>query len=653
MSSLPRTREVGARTYHDFLDEQLEKAVAAVKLGMSFRQASEKYGVSKSTIQRHLVGKNCGKFGRPYVFLQDDENILTECIKISADWGFPLTMFEVRLIVKGFLDKRGVKEKRFQNNMPGKSWAYGFLKRHKDSLSQRLCQNINRSRASVTPEVIENYFSELEISLKDVIPEVILNYDETNITDDPGRNKIIARRGSRHPEKIIDHSRASISVMFTGSASGHLLPPYVVYRAQNLYTSWTENGPVGTRYNKSKNSWFNMSIFEDYFTSLVLPYFKKFDQNLPKVMIGDNLASHISVPVIEECKRHNIRFVLLPPNSTHLCQPLDVAFFRPLKIKWSETLRDWKSTNRGTIPKDHFPRLLKKCIDGLNENKATEKNLKAGFRGTGIYPLNKDEVLKRMPTKGKPESTTGTSSASDSPNLWREVFTDFLEESRAKQTQPTRKRKRKVDITPGKSVESSDISPLLQQESGEASSLMQTTSQAIKNSVSSSAAMRKRVRVCDTGTNNLSSSEESDEAISLHDSSSGLEEFSSDTDDVSSSLTITKQDNTVTDIPVLEEVASGNACNVSVGSFAVVKFECATNSAKKSSTVKFIGQVISHTESLDQITFKFMRKSMKCQNVFVFPVVDDIAEVNLSQVIEILKPLAVRRGRYTFAYELN
>lgn len=115
--------------------------------------------------------------------------------------------------------------------------------------------------------------------------------------------------------------------MFSGSASGTLLPPYVTYNATHLYDSWTENGPVGTVYNRSKSGWFTLEIFEDRFQKVVLPYFKKFDSDAKKVLIGDNyLSSHISPHIIEECNKNNIKFVLLPTNSTHYTQPLDVAF---------------------------------------------------------------------------------------------------------------------------------------------------------------------------------------------------------------------------------------------------------------------------------------------------------------------------------------
>jgi hypothetical protein len=76
-----------------------------------------------------------------------------------------------------------------------------------------------------------------------------------------------------------------------------------------------------------------------------------------KVIIGDNLAAHLSPYVTELCAAHNIRFLFLPENSTHLLQPLDVGVFGPMKRYWRELLRGWKedcarkNLNFATLPK--------------------------------------------------------------------------------------------------------------------------------------------------------------------------------------------------------------------------------------------------------------------------------------------------------------
>ncbi|CAG5041989.1 unnamed protein product [Parnassius apollo] len=67
---------------------------------------------------------------------------------------------------------------------------------------------------------------------------------------------------------------------------------------------WLEGGPTGTRYNCSKSSWFDTSSFEDYFNTIVVDWARQ--SSGPKVVIGDNLSSHINIEVVELCQKHNI-----------------------------------------------------------------------------------------------------------------------------------------------------------------------------------------------------------------------------------------------------------------------------------------------------------------------------------------------------------
>jgi len=76
-----------------------------------------------------------------------------------------------------------------------------------------------------------------------------MNYDETNLTDDPGCERVVVRRGTKHPERVIDSSKTSISVMFACCADGTVLPPYTVYKAAHLYPTWVEGEVEGAAYN--------------------------------------------------------------------------------------------------------------------------------------------------------------------------------------------------------------------------------------------------------------------------------------------------------------------------------------------------------------------------------------------------------------------
>ncbi|XKL69386.1 hypothetical protein PGB90_007155 [Kerria lacca] len=140
--------------------------------------------------------------------------------------------------------------------------------------------------------------------------------------------------------------------MFSVSVAGDLLPPYVCYKAENLYDAWMENGPVGARYNQAKSGWFTSEIFCDCVMTIASPYFRRLDG--PKILIEDNLCSHISFATIKKCLDEGINFIFFPPNSTHLCQPLDVSVFKALKSNWSTVISEWKHKNKGVIPKYFF-----------------------------------------------------------------------------------------------------------------------------------------------------------------------------------------------------------------------------------------------------------------------------------------------------------
>jgi len=79
----------------------------------------------------------------------------------------------------------------------------------------------------VNPENIKNYLKTLETTLKDIPPCNIINYDVTNLSDDPGRKKCIFQRGSKYPERAMQSNKSATSLMFVGSATGELLPTYV------------------------------------------------------------------------------------------------------------------------------------------------------------------------------------------------------------------------------------------------------------------------------------------------------------------------------------------------------------------------------------------------------------------------------------------
>ena len=302
----------------------------------------------------------------------------------------------------------------------------------------------------MSSEDILSYFSNLKNHVEGVPAQNIFNYDETNLTDDPGIKSCVFKRGTKYPERVRDNSKSSISIMYAGSAAGAMLPSYVVYKAENLWSTWMEGGPRGTRYNRTRSDWFDVTCFTDWFEILFLPCIKGVPGR--KVLIGDNLSSHFTKRVLQLAKDKEVDFCCLPPNSTHLLQPLDVAFFAPLKKAWRKILDSWKSSNSSsctTLSKIAFPGLLKQLHEQLFAGGHSE-NLESGFKACGIYPFDPKQVLKKLPDYecGSEEVSKNVSDA----------MLDVLKSMRGVDKITERRRKRrKVTVTPGKGVTPEDM----------------------------------------------------------------------------------------------------------------------------------------------------------------------------------------------------
>ena len=68
---------------------------------------------------------------------------------------------------------------------PGPDLIKSFLRRHPE-LTNKFVLNIKISPANVNEEILKEYIQHLTKTIQNVPPGNIYNYDETNLTDDPG-----------------------------------------------------------------------------------------------------------------------------------------------------------------------------------------------------------------------------------------------------------------------------------------------------------------------------------------------------------------------------------------------------------------------------------------------------------------------------------
>lgn len=158
--------------FMNYTEENVEKALSDIRTKQkSLLQAAEYYGIPKSTLHDKVKGKSTQKQGGQIAIPIQEEKMLADGIAQFAEWGFPLTRYNVLCLVKDYLDRKGVTIKVFKNNLPGTEWFYNFMKRNK-CLTERFAQNIKRSRANVTKETVREYFSNLDKNWKTFLQQM-------------------------------------------------------------------------------------------------------------------------------------------------------------------------------------------------------------------------------------------------------------------------------------------------------------------------------------------------------------------------------------------------------------------------------------------------------------------------------------------------
>ena len=100
------TQKLGARSYKDFTDENLKKAVKACRDECSsIKDACDLHGVKRGTLHKALKGKHQNAPGGMTVFSQTEELGSIKHLIVVSEWGFPMDEMDVRYLAKSYLDK--------------------------------------------------------------------------------------------------------------------------------------------------------------------------------------------------------------------------------------------------------------------------------------------------------------------------------------------------------------------------------------------------------------------------------------------------------------------------------------------------------------------------------------------------------------------
>jgi len=96
----------------------------------------------------------------------------------------------------------------------------------------------------------------------------------------------------------------------------------------------------------------------------------------------DGYSSHLTLHVSKLCEHNHIHLYCFKAHASHVCQPIDVGPFKPLKAELKQAVCEWRQTHPYQAPtRQEFAPLLAKTLEKLNR-----EAIIAGYKATGLYP---------------------------------------------------------------------------------------------------------------------------------------------------------------------------------------------------------------------------------------------------------------------------
>jgi len=103
----------------------------------------------------------------------------------------------------------------------------------------------------------------------------------------------------------------------------------------------------------------------------------------------DGHSSHYNPDFIREATSHGVVVFCLPPNTTHVAQPLDSVCFRSLKAFWVEACDECMCCHPGKVVTIYqFSELFASAF----AKAFTPQNIVSSFRVTGVFPPNRKAI---------------------------------------------------------------------------------------------------------------------------------------------------------------------------------------------------------------------------------------------------------------------
>ena len=370
---------------------------------MSIRAAGRKYGIPEATLRHKKTGYHpvSKKMGPGTVLTDAEEDILVAYIKGSLRRAQPVTRKNIFDAVSTILRTEregGIKRKTPTNfqDAPRRKWWRLFRQRHPE-ITYRTPETLTSNRKNISKNVIQQWFADAQSYFADEghldalnDPSRQFNIDESGFSLSPKQGKVIGIKGEKHVfEESGMHHKTNITVLANVCADGRIPPPLIIYPRKRITVHMAEHFPedficcVG----KSESGYITFETLFEYLCNSFNVWLNDNNVTRPVIIWTDWHETRNNYYLAKQLQELNIILYGLPPNTTHMMQPLDVAVFGPLKKEWSRGAKNFEHKNPDSVINqvnfaEVFLPIYYSCI--------SEGNIRSGFSKCGLYPFNSD-----------------------------------------------------------------------------------------------------------------------------------------------------------------------------------------------------------------------------------------------------------------------
>jgi len=319
-------------------------------------------------------------------------------------------------------------------------WARRFLLKHNDELKKTKEKPMAVARRS--SKVINNVnvfakaYKEI-VGYYGVTEKRVFNCDETLISaiqGNKGPDVLLGAVGKPSANKKINPSSIGCALPFV-AADGTLMTLIFCFQTGTSKTaevsvpterrgSRASNSALNTHFLATASGYLDKEAFQRATELFVHDLQRSGMNNLEILVVCDNLRQHLDAKNLAFAYKNNVHFMFLPPNTSHVTQPLDQQPFALFKRNIASSVKkklEWLADDVQT--NEHQRDVLVSSLEEAAIKSFSKQIVVSSFRKIGIWPVdipllkqNVQEVIDaaRPATAGKkdPNSIEGMVDAS-------------------------------------------------------------------------------------------------------------------------------------------------------------------------------------------------------------------------------------------------